>query len=171
VLDKLEAARDALAHVFPDGNLADVIEHALDLILAESRRKRALVEKPRKASKPLREGSSRHVPAEVARTVWKRSEGQCECTLPDGRRCDATRPLELDHIRPFALGGRATVENLRVACRDCNQLAARRAFGDQLVGRYARRRDRSRGPAASGGTGRSGPAAPPPVAGALALFT
>jgi hypothetical protein len=36
VLDKLEAAKDALAHVIPDGNLAGVLEHALDLVLAES---------------------------------------------------------------------------------------------------------------------------------------
>jgi len=57
VLEKLEAARDALAHVIPDGNLAGVLEHALDLALAESRRKRALVETPRKASKPPRDGS------------------------------------------------------------------------------------------------------------------
>jgi hypothetical protein len=36
VLDKLEAAKDALAHVIPDGNLVGVLEHALDLVLAES---------------------------------------------------------------------------------------------------------------------------------------
>jgi hypothetical protein len=53
--------------------------------------------------------------------------------------------LELDHVEPRALGGEPTIDNLRVACRDCNQLAARRAFGNYLIDRCARRRDRKRG--------------------------
>ncbi len=152
VLDKLEAARDVLGHVFPDGNLADVLEHALDLVLAESRKKRALVEKPRGSANPPRDGS-RHVPAKIARAIWKRSGGRCECILPNGERCEATRALELDHIRPYALGGEPTEENLRIACRECNQLAARRAFGDAVVDRYARRKDRARSAPASRGSG------------------
>ena len=170
VLDKLEAARDALAHVIPDGALADVLEHALDLVLAESRKKRALVQKPRSGSKPPRDGS-RHVPANVARAVWKRSGGRCECTLPNGERCEVTRALEIDHIRPYALGGEPTEENLRIACRDCNQLAARRAFGDAVMDRYARREDRARSaPASHGSAARpvaslADPPAPSPLAG------
>jgi 5-methylcytosine-specific restriction endonuclease McrA len=143
VLDKLQAAKDALAHVVPDGDLAVVLEHALDLVLRESRKKRALVDRPRKASKPPMDGS-RHVPAEVARAVWTRSGGRCESTLPDGGRCGSTHGLELDHITPRATGGQPTVENLRVACRDCNQLAARRAFGNEVVDHCAGRKGRRR---------------------------
>ncbi len=175
VLDKLAAARDALAHVIPEGNLADVLEHALDLVLAESRRKRALVAKPRSGSKPPKHGS-RHVPAKVARAVWTRSGGRCECVLPDGERCEVTRALEIDHIRPFALGGEPTEENLRIACRGCNQLAARRAFGDAVMDVYARRKVRARSapaphePATRRVATLAGPPAPSPLQHALFLL-
>jgi hypothetical protein len=63
--------------------------------------------------------------------------------LPSGEHCDSRRRLELDHITPLALGGKSTVENLRVACRSHNDLAAVQAgtwvtfctghMGDTLV--------------------------------------
>jgi hypothetical protein len=170
VLEKLNAARDALAHVLPDGNLAGILEHALDLVLAESKKKRALVENPRGSSKPPQDGS-RHIPAEVARAVWKRSGERCESILPNGERCEATRALELDHIRPFALGGKPTVENLQIACRACNLLAARKAFGDTVMDRYARRKDRSRRSAAPPDPGLAGPLAPTSQQRTLGLAT
>jgi HNH endonuclease len=41
-----------------------------------------------------------------------------------GKKCDATEFLELDHIEPFALGGKTEASNVRVLCRVHNQLAA-----------------------------------------------
>jgi hypothetical protein len=54
----------------------------------------------------------RHCPAEVARAVFMRDGKQCTYVSPDGRRCGATRCLELDHIDPFVEGGRETIQNL-----------------------------------------------------------
>lgn len=51
----------------------------------------------------------------------------------DGRRCSARRCLELDHIVPLAVGGKATVENLRMRCRAHNQRYARQYFGTARV--------------------------------------
>ena len=62
----------------------------------------------------------RHYPAEVARTVFLRDGKQCSYVSPDGRRCNARRCLELDHIDPYAVGGQCTVENLRLRCRAHN---------------------------------------------------
>jgi len=41
---------------------------------------------------------------------------------------------------PEARGGKSTVENVRLACRDHNLLAARRVFGDAVMDRYVGRR-------------------------------
>ena len=71
----------------------------------------------------------RHYPAEVARAVFLRDGKQCSYVSPDGRRCNARRCLELDHIDPYAVGGQCTVENLRLRCRAHNQRYAQQYFG------------------------------------------
>jgi len=71
----------------------------------------------------------RHYSAAVARAVFLRDEKQCTYVSPDGRRCSARWRLELDHIEPAAVGGEATMENLRLRCRAHNQWYARQYFG------------------------------------------
>jgi hypothetical protein len=44
------------------------------------------------------------------------------------------RPLS----HPEGAGGPATIENIRVACKPHNVLAARRIFGDAVMDRYTR---------------------------------
>jgi hypothetical protein len=63
------------------------------------------------------------------------------------------------------------VENLRIACRACNLLAARRAFGDAVMDRYARRKARLRGSAADPAPMTSDLPAPPPRQHAFTLAT
>jgi len=75
----------------------------------------------------------RYYPAAVVRAVFLRDENQCTYVSPDGRRCSACRFLELDHIEPWAVGGEATAENLRLRCRAHNQRYARQYFGVSRV--------------------------------------
>jgi hypothetical protein len=114
LLEKLDAAKDALAHACPDATAADVFERGLDLVLAQHAKRKGLVEKPRKEPRP---SSTDAVPAHVKRAVWLRAGGRCEWILPSGERCDCTRKLEYDHILALALGGKSTLENVRLACR------------------------------------------------------
>ena len=86
---------------------------------ARSRRSRR--RRPSRAASPS--------PAAVRREVWKRDEGRCTWRGPDGQRCGSTWQVELDHIRPAALGGPSTVENLRILCRAHNALSAEHVFG------------------------------------------
>ena len=72
---------------------------------------------------------SRYIPADVMHAVEKRDGNRCTYHAPDGKRCCEARNLELDHIEPFALGGKSTVKNLRQVCRAHNQLYAERIFG------------------------------------------
>jgi hypothetical protein len=63
-----------------------------------------------------------------------RAHRHCKCCgrlmLPNHPQQKPTR----DHIRPRAWGGENTRENLRVFCRDCNQL---RAMADHCLGALA----------------------------------
>ena len=86
---------------------------------------------------------SRHIPAAVAREVYVRDGGRCGFVSKDGRRCDCRVFLEIDHIRPFAVGG-AAAENLRLCCRAHNQWHARRYFGHLVVEAAVSRRKSTR---------------------------
>jgi 5-methylcytosine-specific restriction endonuclease McrA len=134
LLEKLDAAKDALAHACPGATAADIFERGLDLVLDQHAKRKGLVETPRKEPRP---SSTDAVPAHVKRAVWLRAGGRCEWVLPSGERCDSTRKLEYDHILALALGGKSTIENVRLACRPHNLLAARQAFGDEVMDRYA----------------------------------
>ncbi len=63
--------------------------------------------------------------------------------------------MQLDHVVPRARGGGSTVENLRCLCEAHNLAAARVAFGDGWMQRFA---PRARAEGEGGGVG----AAPPP---------
>ena len=73
--------------------------------------------------------ASRHIPAHVKREVWQRDQGRCAFRSPSGVRCTERGALEFDHIRPFADGGAATVDNVRLLCRQHNQYEALQFFG------------------------------------------
>ena len=70
-------------------------------------------------------------PTAVRDEVYMRDRGQCTYVSADGTRCTATRYLEVDHVRPFALGGSSTdADNNRLLCKNHNQFRARQTFGE-----------------------------------------
>jgi hypothetical protein len=138
LLQLLEAAKDAFAHSFPSGRAADVIKHGLRVALAQHDKRLGLVEKPLKSPRPSR---TNHIPAHVKREVLRRAGGRrCEWILPSGERCDCRRMLEFDHVEPVALGGKSTLENVRLTCRSHNVLAARQVLDRYAPGRSPTRR-------------------------------
>jgi hypothetical protein len=127
--DKLRLAQDLLHHAIPSRDPAEIFDRSLDLLLAEvTRRKAAEVATPSDRARLQRTGS-RHIPADVRRTVWRRDEGRCAYHAENGRRCSARALLEFHHVAPFALGGKATVENIELRCRAHNRYEAQLAFG------------------------------------------
>lgn len=73
---------------------------------------------------------SRRIPAAVRDEVWNRDGSRCTFLAPDGKRCPSTWALQIDHIRPYALGGPSDdAANLRLMCGAHNRLLARRVFG------------------------------------------
>jgi 5-methylcytosine-specific restriction endonuclease McrA len=65
-------------------------------------------------SRKIGEGETRYVQARVKAEVWTRDQGKC-------RNCGTDYALEIDHIRPYGVGGKTTTDNLRLLCRNCNQ--------------------------------------------------
>jgi 5-methylcytosine-specific restriction endonuclease McrA len=142
--EKLRYAQALLSHAVPSGSIEQVIDRALDaLIIQLEKRKFAATQQPRSRTRPPRGAgpSARTVPAHVRRAVWDRDRGQCTFIGASGRRCESRRWLEFDHVQPVALGGRATVEGIRLRCRAHNQYEAERVFGAEFMrGKRARRR-------------------------------
>ena len=128
--DKLRRAQDLLRHSIPNGDPAAIFDRALSLLLADLERgKLAATARPR-AARPLAVGS-RHIPATVRRTVWKRDRGQCAFVGACGR-CTERGFLEFHHVRPYADGGATVVENLELRCRAHNVHEAETYFACRL---------------------------------------
>jgi 5-methylcytosine-specific restriction endonuclease McrA len=87
-------------------------------------------------AEPAPHGKRTAIPAEVRREVWKRDGGCCAWIGKDGRRCGSRWMLEFDHVRPVALGGKSTIENIRVACRPHNFRYAEHIFGREHMSRF-----------------------------------
>jgi hypothetical protein len=80
---------------------------------------------------------SRYIPRAIKRDHFARSGHRCEFIDPTTkRRCEATHFLELDHVKPLALGGTIARENLRVLCRAHNQWHALQSFGHEKMQRH-----------------------------------
>ena len=123
------------SHLTPSGDLAEIFDRALTLLLQDLERRRcATVPSPRAA--PTTVGRcSRHIPASVKRAVWRRDEGRCAYIGREGR-CTERGFLEYHHVQPYAAGGAATPANIELRCRAHNAYEATLFFGleRELVG-------------------------------------
>lgn len=127
-LEKLRLAKDMLRHAIPSGDDAAILDRALTALLADlARKKFAAASQPRPSCGTA--PGSRHIPAEVKRAVWLRDVGRCAFVGTNDRRCTERGFLEFHHVRPFAAGGEATVENIQLRCRRHNDYEARVYFG------------------------------------------
>jgi len=127
-LEKLRLAKDMLRHAIPSGDDAAILDRALTALVADlTRKKFAATEAPRPSAGPT--AGSRHIPAEVKRAVWLRDLGRCAFVGEHGRRCRERGFVEFHHVKPYAVGGEATVENVQLRCRRHNDYEARVYFG------------------------------------------
>ena len=61
--------------------------------------------------------TGRAIPAAVKREVWRRDRGRCRYVdRTSGRRCGSQHLLQIDHVVPYACGGAAEPNNLRLLC-------------------------------------------------------
>ena len=138
-LEKLDLAKDMLRHAVPSGDLSEVFDRALTVLLEDLAKKKFAATEHAQPSRAPAPGS-RHIPAEVKRAVWLRDLGRCTFVGANNRRCTSRGFLEFDHIVPFAVGGEATVENLRLLCKKHNAEESFRSLTPENLqaGRYVR---------------------------------
>lgn len=140
---KLRQVQDLLRHAVPGGDPAVIYDRALTALLTQliktkqvtrsqptNRQPASLEPSPHDEGRPhVGATRSRRIPVDVQRAVWQRDGGQCTFVGRTGRQCTARAWLEFHHTVPFALGGEASVDNVRLLCRAHNQQQAKRDFG------------------------------------------
>jgi hypothetical protein len=144
---KLERAQDLMRHANADGDLAVVVERAVDLLLEKLEKQRlGKTSRPRPSPEDGDLASVSHVTRRASvsratrRAVFERDGERCTFTDAEGHRCPATTWLELDHVVARARDGTSDLRNLRVRCRAHNRLHAEQTFGKEHVERAIRER-------------------------------
>ena len=124
MIGRLRLAQELLSHAVPDGDIVEILDRALMLIIKEEQRRRhAATDRPRKPAPPA-DPATRDIPAHVQRDVTERDGGQCAFVGRDGRRCDSRRFLEYHHLKPWAASGPPSAENIALRCRAHNKYEA-----------------------------------------------
>ena len=114
--EKLRLAQDLPGHAVPSGDLAQVVDRALTVLIeALVRRKFAATPHPRGPRGQAKESDD--IPACVRRAAFVKDGGRCSFVSKEGHRCGERRFIEFHHVIPRAAGGKTTVENLRLRCR------------------------------------------------------
>jgi 5-methylcytosine-specific restriction endonuclease McrA len=146
---KLEKVRSLAWHRLPaNASLEQVFELALDLMIEKNDPSRRAARRELAAARRRQDRSEtkrhlktcesttvtdvRYIPAVTKDNVYVRDNGRCTFTR-GGRRCASTKALQFDHVRPVALGGEGTEENLRLLCAYHNRLEAERLLGSRIV--------------------------------------
>jgi hypothetical protein len=120
-------ARELTSH--SAGDDATVLKRALDLLVRHQLKRRfGLASRPARKARSVKK-RTRHIPIQVARAVYERDGGRCAWVGPDGVRCGERHLLQLHHLKPWAVGGEATVENIALTCALHNRHEARVYFG------------------------------------------
>lgn len=140
--DQLVKKLERLQEILGGATLAEVCDKAADLLLDKVdhvrrvlKRERRVATKAKPVSQPKAKPTEpRRLKRAAADRVIANSGRQCAYVSPDGVRCTETRYLTVDHIRPYALGGRSTEDNARCYCAAHNRLAGLKSFGTNFHG-------------------------------------
>lgn len=139
---KLDQLKLLLSHVNPEMSYQDLFSYLADKAIVQLnpeykkgavKKKLAKNQNANNESLPTpeveNEKRTRYISAHVRATIWKRANGCCSFVSPvTGKSCGSKFQLQLDHIHPFALGGKTKVENLRLLCAQHNRWQARKVF-------------------------------------------
>src|SRR6185312_4354654 len=91
---KLERAQDLMRHANAEGDLAVVVERAVDLLIERLEKQRlGKTSRPRPSRE---ENDAARISRTTRRAVFERDGERCTFTSADGQRCHATTWLELD---------------------------------------------------------------------------
>jgi len=146
-MKRLKQIKSLLSTRYPEGvNLEKLFNIIMEEYLERhSPEKRIQKREERKNNKQKKQAVSRNnqrtrnIPAAVRDEVFTRDGGRCTFVGKNGKRCDSTWNLEIDHIAPFAKGGDNTPENLRLLCAKHNLMEAKKTYGKYFMEKYYKR--------------------------------
>jgi 5-methylcytosine-specific restriction endonuclease McrA len=141
---KLERVRSLMSHRLPINApleelfqfMADYVIEREDPLKRHERRAERAVNQDNGAPRSV-PANPRQIPAAVRDQVFARDQ-RCTYVGPDGKRCNSTHVLQVDHIQPVARRGAAVIENLRLLCAEHNRLESERLMGKRHVIRESR---------------------------------
>ena len=100
----------------------DIIEYALkETVKAWQKKQQNLGTRSESAK-----SEGRRLSAKLKRQIREKSGHQCE-------KCGTQRNLQYDHIKPLSVGGKSTIENLRLLCQSCNLREGIRILGPEVM--------------------------------------
>ena len=111
-LDALEEFKKLIGIQMSSDELMKLMIGALKEKVEKNKFKQITTPKQTKGTKV----SGRMISAEVKRKVYLRDK---KCV-----NCGSQHRLNFDHLKPYALGGTNTIENIRLLCFQCNQRAS-----------------------------------------------
>ncbi len=142
LISKLDKIKALMSHKNPSMTDQELIEAMAEIVIQKidpvEKIKRTEIRKTKAKNKieslpapVLKKTVQKNIPSAIKQAVYARDKGQC--THPS---CNSKKFLEYDHIIPIAMGGGATIQNLRLLCRTHNQRAAIEKFGFQKIQQY-----------------------------------
>jgi len=130
---------EKLKELSGDQSLEAIFDEGLDVLLLKEQKRHGHIPKSTRPAKSKNADeskkpetkstntNSRFVPIDLKHAIFKRSGGQCEYTDPKtNKRCQCKYRIQIDHIYPYALGGKTELQNLRHLCQVHNLQAAKR---------------------------------------------
>ena len=120
----LERSKELLSHAIPGATWGEIVAR----LAKEFVKRNDPLQKP---AKPTKDAPTQRNPAAgLRRVILQKAQARCEYVDPQTKRqCESRHQLEIDHVRPYAMGGPTTPENLRALCRVHHQRQAEKAFG------------------------------------------
>lgn len=79
------------------------------------------------------------IPLRTRDAVFARDEGRCTYVGSNGKRCNETIRLHVDHVKPVAHGGSNDISNLRLLCARHNRLQAEKLLGRAVMEGFRKR--------------------------------
>jgi hypothetical protein len=127
--ENLKRAKEMLSHILPGGSDAEVLAYVLNFFL----------EKKDPLRQPAASGAEPMSSVKRTRQLVQKSGGECSYRDPrTGVKCASRYQIQIDHIKPRALGGGDDSANLRTLCRQHNLYEAEQVFGKASISRFRR---------------------------------
>lgn len=137
--DEFEKVRAIVSRKKPAATVEDVLVELTSFYLKHKA--------PKRRKQPTRE--TQQVPRATRDAVMIRDGHRCTFVGKNGKRCTSKHDLQIDHMRPRALGGTHEPGNLRVLCGAHNRYEARRILGNRAASTVVPTPERSREPVPS----------------------